>query len=84
MSADPIYDKVAKAISEGLVVDCSRITPAARLQEDLGATSLDYVTIALDLEDSFGEQMFEEEAREFATVADIVDYVRARLAAVSQ
>jgi acyl carrier protein len=81
MNADPIYDQVVKAIAEGLMVDRSRITPTARLQEDLGATSLDYVTIAMDLEDSFGKQVFADEAREFATVADIVDFVRARLQA---
>ncbi len=81
MSTDLIYEKVVKAVSEGLVVDPSRITLTTRLQEDLGATSLDYVTIALDLEDSFGKHMFEDEAREFATVSDIVDYVRTRLQA---
>ncbi len=84
MSADPanpdrVYDEVVKALTQTLMVDPARITPSARLQEDLDATSLDFVTIAMDMEQKYGKEIFEDAAKQFTTVADLVEYVRERI-----
>ena len=48
-----IYGKVAKVLVEALNVDESEITPAAALNRDLGAESIDMLDIVFRLERSF-------------------------------
>mgnify|MGYP000261199974 CR=1 FL=1 len=82
MNTDIIFDQVAISAAESLMVDRSEIKPETRL-EDLGATSLDFVTIALDLEDKFGANIFDDDSRKFETAAEIVDYVRSKISKVN-
>lgn len=78
MNSDLIYQEVVKVISETLRIDPALVTPTARLKEDLDATSLDLITVAMDMEQKYGKEIFEEDAKEFATVSDLVEYVRSR------
>lgn len=78
MRADPIFDQVAKTVSETLLVDVSGITPDTQI-ESLGATSLDFVTIAMDLEDIYGKEMFADEKQQFSTISEIVQHVRSQM-----
>src|SRR5690349_3868799 len=55
MSADgAIYGKVTKVLVEALNVDEDQVTPAATLQGDLGAESIDFLDIVFRLEREFG------------------------------
>jgi acyl carrier protein len=49
-----IYGKVARVLEEALNVDEGEITPAASLQKDLGAESIDFLDIVFRLEREFG------------------------------
>ena len=49
-----IYGKVGRVLAEALGVDEDEITPAARLQEELGAESIDFLDIVFRLEREFG------------------------------
>src|SRR3954453_1526018 len=51
---DEIYTKVSSTLIEALNVDEDQITPAATLQGDLGAESIDFLDIVFRLEREFG------------------------------
>jgi acyl carrier protein len=49
-----VYEKVAQVLVEALNVDEAELTPAATLQGDLGAESIDLLDIVFRLEREFG------------------------------
>ena len=49
-----IYGKVTKVLAESLNVDEDEVRPAATLQGDLGAESIDFLDIVFRLEREFG------------------------------
>ena len=51
---DEIYSKVSATLVEALNVDEEDVTPAATLQGDLGAESIDFLDIVFRLEREFG------------------------------
>ena len=53
-AAEAIYGKVTKVLAESLNVDEDEVTPAATLQGDLGAESIDFLDIIFRLEREFG------------------------------
>ena len=53
-SQDEIYSKVSATLVEALNVDEEDIKPAATLQGDLGAESIDFLDIVFRLEREFG------------------------------
>jgi acyl carrier protein len=53
-SQDEIYQKVSATLVEALNVDEDEIQPAATLQGDLGAESIDFLDIVFRLEREFG------------------------------
>ena len=52
-STEEIYDKIQTALVDALGVDEDEVTPDAKLQEDLGAESIDFLDIVFRLEKSF-------------------------------
>ena len=51
-------------------------TETARLDEDLGADSLDVVELLMELEDEFELAIADEQAEQFRTVGDVVAYIQ--------
>src|SRR6476620_6553657 len=54
MTQEEIYAKVSETLVEALNVDEDQVTPAATLQGDLGAESIDFLDIVFRLERGFG------------------------------
>jgi acyl carrier protein len=54
MTEGEIYGKVQKVLVEALAVEQEQVTPQARLTDDLGAESIDYLDIAFQTEKAFG------------------------------
>ena len=54
LTQEEIYSKVSETLVEALNVDEDQITPAATLQGDLGAESIDFLDIVFRLEREFG------------------------------
>ena len=50
---EEIFSKVQEALVDALGVEDDEVTPAATLQEDLGAESIDFLDIVFRLEKSF-------------------------------
>ena len=71
-----IEDKVKKMIAEKLSVDLEEIVPEASFVDDLGADSLDIVTLLMELEDEFESEIPDEDAELLVTVQDVVDYIK--------
>ena len=54
LASTAIYGKVTKVLVESLNVDEEEVAPAATLQGDLGAESIDFLDIVFRLEREFG------------------------------
>ncbi|MBD3241786.1 MAG: acyl carrier protein [Chitinivibrionales bacterium] len=76
-----IESRIADVIQEVLRVNRDAIKPESRIREDLGADSLDTVTLLMALEDAFKESISDEDAEGLVTVADVVTFVKARAGA---
>ena len=45
------------------------------LKTDLDADSIDFVEFVLELEDTFGEEIDDEDAEKLSTIGEVVDYI---------
>jgi acyl carrier protein len=54
MTQDEVFNKVKEVLVAALAVDEEEVTPTARLAEDLGAESIDFLDITFQLEKTFG------------------------------
>lgn len=73
-----IFEQVTAIIVEELGVSSEEVTLESRLQEDLGADSLDIVQLAMALEEAFEVQISAEDQKNIKTVKDIVTYLNQR------
>jgi acyl carrier protein len=76
-----VMTKVREHLAAELEVDASQISAGTRFREDLDADSLDLYELVMELEDTYGVSMSEQEAARIETVGDAVDFVVARLPA---
>lgn len=54
MTQEEVFNKVKEVLTSALAVDDEEVTPEAKLSEDLGAESIDYLDITFQLEKAFG------------------------------
>jgi acyl carrier protein len=79
MSKDEILAKVRDILVDHLGVDAEAVTMEASFQDDLNADSLDLVELIMELEDQFGVEITDEEAKTLTTVGAAVDFIAAHL-----
>ena len=53
MTQEEVFNKVKEVLTAALAVDDDEVTPQAKLSEDLGAESIDYLDITFQLEKAF-------------------------------
>ena len=70
-----IYERVRKVIAEVLSLDEEKITMDSKIVDDLGAESLDLVTMLMEFEDEFNRKIPDEDAERLMTVKDTVEYI---------
>lgn len=76
-----LFEKVRDIISDQLgVADIESITMETSMIKDLGTDSLDAVEIIMALEDEFGVSVPDEEAENFKSIGDIVNYIESKIA----
>ncbi|MBR5152928.1 MAG: acyl carrier protein [Clostridia bacterium] len=73
-----IFEKVKEITVDQLGVDEEDVTMEASFIEDLEADSLDIVELMMELEEEFEIEIPDEDAEKIVTVADAVDYIKAR------
>jgi acyl carrier protein len=78
-SREQIYAMVRDHLAAELDVDPAEVGEGVRFREDLDADSLDLYELVMELEDTYGIRMSEEEAAGVDTVGKAVDFVFERL-----
>jgi len=80
MNREEIEAKVKEFMVEDLELDEAKITPEARLKEDIGVDSLDFVDIVVIVEKKFGFKIKTEEMAHVKTFKDFCDYIEKKTA----
>jgi acyl carrier protein len=83
LSRADVLQKVREHLSAELEIPLEQIREETRLREDLDADSLDLYELVMELEDTYGFSVSEEEAAEIETVGDAVNFVAGRLGAAA-
>ncbi len=78
-SREEVMDKVVGHLSDELGVDSAKISAESNFRADLDADSLDLYELVMELEDTYGVKMSEEEAEGIETVGQAVEFVVGRL-----
>lgn len=71
-----ITKRVQDIVVDLLGVEACEVTPDAFLIEDLNADSLDAVELAMQLEESFGIKVDDQELEKMKTVGDIIRTIK--------
>ncbi len=83
MTQDEVLSRINKVVIEILKVTPEKVTRESRFKEDLGADSLDTVTLLMALEDEFKGPISDEDAAKLTTVGAAADFIAARMTAES-
>jgi acyl carrier protein len=75
-----IEPQIRSLVAATLHVDEAQIRPDATFADDLGADSLDLVSLILAIEDQFHVDIPDEEAAEILTVEQLIEHVTFALA----
>lgn len=75
-----VLDKIKEMIVSELNVELDEITLDSRLQEDLGADSIDAVELIMNVEEEFDLEISDEVLQNLNTVNDLVVYIEKELA----
>lgn len=79
MERKEIESKVRDFLIEDLEVDEEKIVPEARLKDDVGIDSLDFVDIVVIVEKNFGFKIKPEEMAGFVTLNDFYNYIETKV-----
>jgi acyl carrier protein len=77
MEREAVLARIRDHLATELEVDPGRIAEETRFREDLEADSLDLVELVVELEDSYGIRIPEDEAAKILTVGQAADFVAA-------
>jgi acyl carrier protein len=83
MNKEDLYQHIAGILHESFEVDTARITPEARLREDLDIDSIDAVELIVQLKPLLGGNLKPDVFKSVRTVADVVDALHGMLQATT-
>ena len=75
MQVDDVYGKIKEVVAEVFSIDEKELTLETNLVDDLGAESLDIVTLLMEFEDTFDRKIPDEDAEKLITIGDAVNYI---------
>lgn len=79
MERKEIEDKVKAFLVEDIEVDEGKIFPDAKLKDDLGIDSLDFVDIVVLVNNKFGFKIKQEEMIGIDTFSKFCDYIETKV-----
>ena len=79
MNRTEIESKVRDFLLEDLEIDEDKIFPDARLKDDMGIDSLDYVDIVVIVEKNFGFKIKPAEMVGVQTLSQFCDYIESKV-----
>ncbi|WP_407891244.1 acyl carrier protein [Lacticaseibacillus sp. N501-2] len=77
MTEQEVFAKISSLIQDHFQTPEDKITSDLNFKKDLDADSIDIVEFVLELEDTFGAEIPDEDAENIVTVGDAVSYVMA-------
>jgi len=75
MTREEVFERVRDHLAAELVVDAGSIHETTRFKEDLNADSLHLVELVVELEDTYGIRIPDDEAAKLDTVGKVADFV---------
>ncbi len=79
MTREEIESKVRAFLIDELEIEEDKIFPNAKLKDDIGIDSLDFVDIVVIVEKTFGFKIKPEEMQGVDTYAKFCDYIESKL-----
>ncbi|SEN22275.1 acyl carrier protein [Prevotella sp. ne3005] len=79
MTRTEIEEKVKAFLIDDLEIEEENIFPEAKLKEDMGIDSLDYVDIVVIVEKNFGFKIKPEEMTTVKTLSQFHDYIQSKV-----
>ena len=79
MNSTEIEEKVRNFLIEELEIEPDNIFPDAKLREDMGIDSLDFVDIVVIVEKNFGFKIKAEEMAGVDTFSKFCDYIETKI-----
>ncbi|PJI98651.1 acyl carrier protein [Acidovorax sp. 69] len=73
MNKEAIYERIVTILQETFEIDASRVTPEARLYDDLDIDSIDAVDLIVQLKPWVGKRLNADAFKSVRTVQDVVD-----------
>ena len=73
MTKNELFERIVKILKDSFEIEPSRITPAARLYDDLDIDSIDAVDLIDHLKRQTGKKIAAEDFKAVRTVADVVE-----------
>jgi len=79
MSENETFEQLKKLIVELLEINESEVVPNASFVDDFNADSLDFIELITAVEDAFKIEIPDEDAENFQTVQDAIDYIESKI-----
>ncbi|MCX7564277.1 acyl carrier protein [Xanthomonadaceae bacterium XH05] len=73
MTPQELFDRISSILQDSFQIEADRITPQARLGEDLDIDSIDAVDLIVQLKPLFGRNLQPDAFKSVRTVQDVVD-----------
>ena len=73
MTKDAIYERIVQILQDTFDIDAARITPEAKLYDDLDIDSIDAVDLIVQLKPIAGKRLNAEAFKSVRTIQDVVD-----------
>ena len=70
-----MLEKIQAMLAEALNIPIEKVTPDAKIVDDLGADSLDVVELLSQLEEEYGIIIPDDQAETLVTVADVANAI---------
>ena len=79
MTRKEIEVKVRAFLIDDLEIDEDKISDDAKLKDDMGIDSLDFVDIVVIVEKNFGFKIKPEEMKDVTTLSQFCDYIESKV-----
>ena len=78
MTKDEVMERIRAHLAAELEIDPARVQEGTRFKEDLEADSLDLVELVMELEDTYGIKIPDDEAARLSSVGQAAEWIAAR------
>ena len=79
MERSEIVSQILAILEDVAEISPEDVTEDSVLMDDLDLSSMEILTVVVDLEETFGLRIPEKELRNFVTISDLADYLVAHV-----